>query len=153
MAELEASERTYGIGDLCRLYDVTARTVRYYESCGILRPERLGQRRVFHAGDLVRLRLALRGRRLGFTLAEAKEMLDLYDHDGGEVAQLERTLEYGRTRIRELEERRREAEEAIRELRAWQQILTQRLAKARGDGNGGKRQGAQMKGGPDDGRA
>lgn len=154
MGVLPGSHGTYGIGDLCRLYDVTARTVRYYESCGILRPERRGQRRVFHQGDLVRLRLALRGRRLGFTLAEVKEMLDLYDGGGGEVAQLERTLEYGRRRILELEERRREADEAIRELRAWQQLLTHRLAVARGatDG-GGKRRRTQDKGGPESGRA
>ena len=143
MAELEASERTYGIGDLCRLYDVTARTVRYYESCGILRPQRQGQQRIFDEGDRVRLRLALRGRRLGFSLAEVREMLDLYDQEGGEVAQLERTLAYGRQKIAELEERRREVEEALRELEAWQNLLTRRLEEARGSEIVGTRGGTK----------
>ena len=133
---------------------MTARTVRHYESCGILRPERHGQRRVFHEGDRVRLRLALRGRRLGFSLAEVKEMLDLYDQEGGEVAQLERTLDYGRRRIAELEERRREAQEAIEELEAWQHLLTRRLQEARRHAAGVQsgRNGA-AKGGSQDGRA
>jgi len=145
-----AEGRLYRIGDLCREFDVTARTVRYYESCGILRPERRGQQRIFHEGDRVRLRLALRGRRLGFTLAEVKEMLDLYGQEGGAVAQLERTLSYGRQKIAELEERRREVSEAIAELEAWQQLLTRRLQEARrpAAGDGGAR-----KGGARDGRA
>ncbi len=127
-----AGEHRYRIGDLCQEFDVTARTVRHYESCGILRPERRGQQRVFDEGDRVRLRLALRGRRLGFSLAEVREMLDLYDQEGGEVAQLERTLAYGRQRIADLEERRREVEEALAELAAWQHLLTRRLQEARG---------------------
>jgi len=139
-----AAPRVYRIGDLCQEFDVTARTVRYYESCGILEPERRGQVRLFRERDRVRLRLALRGRRLGFTLAEVKEMLDLYDRDGGEVAQLERTLAYGRRRIQELEEREREVREAIEELEAWQALLARRLQAARrgaGAGRGGRSDG------------
>lgn len=134
---------------------MTARTVRYYESCGILRPERRGQQRIFHEGDRVRLRLALRGRRLGFTLAEVREMLDLYDQDGGEVAQLERTLGYGRQRIAELKERQREVAEAIAELDAWQHLLTRRLEEAHRLAGGGTIAAADRsgKGGTKDGRA
>ena len=135
----------YRIGDLCQEFDVTPRTVRYYESCGILRPERRGQSRIFGEGDRVRLRLALRGRRLGFSLAEVREMLDLYDQDGGEVAQLERTLAYGRQKITELQQRRREVEEALEELEAWQHLLTRRLREAHGseagEAKGGRRHG------------
>ncbi len=150
MVVAASPQSSYTIGDLCGEFDVTARTLRHYESCGILRPERRGQRRVFHEGDRVRLRLALRGRRLGFSLAEVKEMLDLYDHEGGEVAQLERTLDYGRRRIAELEERRRETQEAIEELEAWQHLLRRRLHEARGSGRLG---GDVAKGDDADGRA
>jgi len=128
----------YGIGELFREFDVTGRTVRYYESCGILRPTREGQRRLFSEGDRVRLRLALRGRRLGFSLAEVKEMLDLYDREGGEVAQLERTLAYGRAKLEELEAKRKEVEEAIAELRAWQHLLGSRLRSAQRDADSGR---------------
>ncbi len=145
-----AEGRLYRIGDLCQEFDVTARTVRHYESCGILRPERRGQQRIFREGDRVRLRLALRGRRLGFTLAEVKEMLDLYDQEGGAVAQLERTLSYGRQKIQELEERRREVSEAISELEAWQQLLTRRLQEAR---RSAASPSGKRKGGARDGRA
>ena len=139
------SGQVYSISQLCQEFDVTPCTIRHYESCGILRPERRGQTRIFDEGDRVRLRLALRGRRLGFSLGEVREMLDLYDQEGGEVAQLERTLAYGRQKIAELEERRREAEEALKELETWQHLLTRRLQEARrakaGDGGakgGGK---------------
>ena len=140
-----ADGHRYRIGDLCKEFDVTPRTVRYYESCGILRPERRGQARIFDEGDRVRLRLALRGRRLGFSLGEVREMLDLYDQEGGEVAQLERTLAYGRQKIAELEERRREAEEALKELETWQHLLTRRLQEARGTqaGDGGAKGGGK----------
>ena len=133
-----SEQRVYGIGELCHEFDVTGRTVRYYESCGILRPTRDGQRRLFGEGDRVRLRLALRGRRLGFSLAEVKEMLDLYDREGGEVAQLERTLAYGRAKLEELETKRKEVEEAIAELRAWQHLLGSRLRSAQRDADSGR---------------
>ena len=144
-ASTAAEGNRYRIGDLCQEFDVTPRTVRHYESCGILRPERRGQARIFDEGDRVRLRLALRGRRLGFSLGEVREMLDLYDQEGGEVAQLERTLAYGRQKIAELQQRRREVEEALKELEAWQHLLTRRLQEARGTdtGNGGARGGGK----------
>lgn len=121
---LLATPREYSIGDLSREFDVTPRTIRHYESCGLLHPARDGQRRRFSERDRVRLRLVLRGRSLGFNLAEIAEMIDLYDVDPSEVIQLERTLEYGRQRIRELESKRAELSEAIEELQAWERRLT-----------------------------
>jgi len=79
---------TYTISDLAREYDITPRTIRFYEDQGLLTPTREGRQRVFSEGDNVRLRLILRGKRLGFSLAEAKEIIELYDLESGGERQL-----------------------------------------------------------------
>lgn len=79
----ERQKRTYTIGDLVEAFDVTPRTIRYYEEVGLLSPKRRGQRRIYSEGDRVRLRLILRGRRLGFSLEEIREILALYDPEEG----------------------------------------------------------------------
>lgn len=79
---------TFGIGDLAREFDVTTRTIRFYEDKGLIAPARHGQKRVYAARDRVRLKLIMRGKRLGFSLEEVREMIDLYDADKTEVAQL-----------------------------------------------------------------
>lgn len=107
---------------------MTPRTIRYYEECGLLQPERRGQQRVYLQRDRVRLRLILRGRRLGFGLSEIGEMVDLYGADPSERQQLERTLEYGRTKIAELRARRDELDATIQELLSSQERLTVVLA-------------------------
>ncbi|MHB0774165.1 MerR family transcriptional regulator [Halomonas sp. WWR20] len=88
------SRRTYSIGELARRFDVTARTIRFYEQEGLLAPERQGQTRIYHEKDRVRLKLTLRGKRLGFSLAEIREVIGLYDdeHDG-DARQLKRMLD------------------------------------------------------------
>ncbi len=79
---------SYGIAELAREFNVTTRTIRFYEDKGLLSPERQGQRRVYSPRDRVRLRLIMRGKRLGFSLSEIRQMIDLYDDDPSEVAQL-----------------------------------------------------------------
>ncbi len=79
---------TYGIAELAREFNVTTRTIRFYEDKKLLAPERQGQRRVYSPRDRVRLRLIMRGKRLGFSLDEIREMIDLYDDDPSEVSQL-----------------------------------------------------------------
>ena len=114
--------QTYSISQMHSEFAVTPRTLRYYEELGLLQPERRGQHRLYHERDRVRLRLVLRGRRLGFSLAQIREMIDLYDIDPSERRQLERTVEYGRRRIGELERKRAEIDTALAELRgreAW----------------------------------
>ncbi|NIW86644.1 MAG: MerR family transcriptional regulator, partial [Gammaproteobacteria bacterium] len=69
----------YSIGDLAREFDVTPRTIRFYEDQGLLSPARSGQNRVYTARDRTRLKLILRGKRLGFSLSEIRDILDLYD--------------------------------------------------------------------------
>jgi DNA-binding transcriptional MerR regulator len=76
------------IGVLAREFGVTTRTIRYYEDEELLSPERRGQNRVYGSRERVRLRLILRGKRLGFSIAEIREILDMYDSDPGEAGQL-----------------------------------------------------------------
>ena len=89
---------TYGIAELAREFDVTTRTIRFYEDKGLLSPGRQGQRRVYAPRDQVRLRLIMRGKRLGFSLDEIRELIDLYDVDPTEVTQLRHFLETIRER-------------------------------------------------------
>jgi len=84
---------TFSITDLAKEFVVTTRTIRFYEDKGLITPMREGQRRVYSARDRVRLRLIMRGKRLGFTLSEIQELIDLYDSDRSEVTQLQVFLE------------------------------------------------------------
>ena len=84
---------TYGIAELAREFDVTTRTIRFYEDKGLLAPLREGQRRVYAPRDRVRLRLIMRGKRLGFSLDEIRQLIDLYDVDSSEVMQLRHFLD------------------------------------------------------------
>lgn len=83
---------TYSISDVSQLLDVTPRTLRFYEEQGMVMPARRGQERVYSARDLVAMKLILRGKRIGFSLAECKELIDMYDPSGNR-RQLDRFLE------------------------------------------------------------
>ena len=91
--------RTYSIRQLCREFDATARALRFYEDKGLLTPARKGQTRVYDARDRARLKLILRGRRIGFTLQEIQEMLDLYDRKDHNVHQMAVALRRHRAQI------------------------------------------------------
>jgi DNA-binding transcriptional MerR regulator len=84
---------TYTISDLAREFDVTTRTIRFYEDEGLLSPERQGQARIYSPRDRVLLKLILRGKRLGFSLAECRELFDLYKPEEGNITQLQRMLD------------------------------------------------------------
>lgn len=84
---------TFSIGELSKEFDVTTRTIRFYESEGLLAPTRSGQKRIYSDQDRVNLKLILRGKRLGFSLAESKDLIDLYDPESGNTKQLETLLE------------------------------------------------------------
>ena len=92
MSESECESRTWSIGELASEFEVTSRALRLYEEEGLLKPQRIGMRRIYHEGNRVRLRLILRGKRLGWSLSEIKELFDLYDSSHGEEAQLELML-------------------------------------------------------------
>ncbi|MBS28652.1 MAG: MerR family transcriptional regulator [Alphaproteobacteria bacterium] len=102
-------EQTFSISDLAREFRVTPRTIRYYEAEGLITPGRDGQRRIYSGRDRVRLALVLRGKRLGFSLAEAKEIIDLYSAPQGEAFQL-------RTLVEKLDEKRALLEDKRRDL-------------------------------------
>jgi DNA-binding transcriptional MerR regulator len=107
---------TYGIGELAREFGVTARTIRFYEDLGMLKPLREGQKRVYRPRDRVRLKLILRGKRLGFSLAETREMVELYDAPEGEVGQLHLFRDKIAERRAELESKRRDIAAALEDL-------------------------------------
>ncbi len=107
---------TFGIADLAREFDITTRTIRFYEDKGLLAPGREGQRRVYAARDRVRLRLIMRGKRLGFSLDEVRELIDLYDADPSEVTQLRHFLEKIRQRKEVLARQQRDISETLDEM-------------------------------------
>lgn len=85
---LPGKETTYSISELAHEFDVTPRTIRYYEDEGLLTPTREGQTRIYSHRDKIRLKLTLRGKRLGFSLAEIRELFDMYDTDKSSKNQL-----------------------------------------------------------------
>ena len=87
-----ASTTTFTIGELAREFDLTTRAIRFYEDCGLLMPQRSGRNRVYTARDRTRLKLTLRGKRLGLTLAEVKDLVDMYESPRDTQAQLKKFL-------------------------------------------------------------
>jgi DNA-binding transcriptional MerR regulator len=92
------SERTFSIGELAKSMDITPRSIRFYEEQGLLNPTRNGQNRIYLKKDQVRLKLVLRGKRLGFSLAETKTLFDLYDSHQNSKVQLEAMLKMTATK-------------------------------------------------------
>ena len=105
------------ISDMCTAFDVTPRTLRFYEAKELLSPVRVGTRRLFTRRDRARLTLILRGKRFGFSLEDIRQLLDLYDRDGSQETQLTRTYDIARTRLAQMEQQRTELDEAIAELK------------------------------------
>ena len=105
------------IRELCDMFDVTPRTLRFYESKELLFPERRGTRRLFTRRDRARLKLILRGKRFGFSLEEIRQLLDLYNPDEANMPQIIKAHELGQDRLADLEQRRRELDEVIDELK------------------------------------
>ena len=108
--------RTYAIGELAKEFEVTSRTLRLYEEEGLLKPQRMGTRRIYSERNRVRLRLILRGKRLGWSLSEIKELFDLYDSSHGEEAQLELMLAKLEQRREMLETQKRDIDNALEDL-------------------------------------
>lgn len=119
------------IASLAKELLITPRTIRYYEEMGLLTPlhhEKMSQR-LYGPREKARLTLILRGKRLGFSLAEIKEMLDLYDIDRTEELQLERAVAYGEKRLQELDEKIQELTLLREELLEYHQQFTELLKK------------------------
>ncbi len=110
-------ERLMTIREMCDAFEVTPRTLRFYESKELLFPKREGQKRLFSKRDRARLKLILRGKRFGFSLEEIRQLLDLYDIGDQQHTQLSRTYDIARARLADMERQRAELDHAITELK------------------------------------
>lgn len=121
--EKESRDRTYSITELCKEFEVTPRTLRFYEQKGLLSPARRGWTRLFSYRDRARLKLILRGKKVGFSLEEIKELLDLYSLRDGQLTQLRVASTKMRERLEALEVQRVELDEAILDLHRTVEIV------------------------------
>ncbi len=119
------------ITDLSREFDVTTRAIRFYEDEGLLHPARRGRQRVYSHRDRVRLKLILRGKRLGFSLSEIAEIISLYHSEPGESAQLDYFIEKIRDRRTQLLQQKDDIEITLRELDAIEEQCQERLVNLR----------------------
>ena len=118
---------TMTIREMCDAFDVTPRTLRFYESKELLFPIRDGQKRLFTRRDRARLKLILRGKRFGFSLEEIRQLLELYHVGNQQETQLKRTLEVAQTRLEDLEQRRTELDAAISEMKSQMDLVRDML--------------------------
>ena len=110
------SDELMTIRQMCDAFDVTPRTLRFYEAKELISPQREGQKRWFPRRDRARLKLILRGKRFGFSLEDIRQLLDLYDLDDGQLTQVSRTYEIGHERLAAMTAQRDELNTAIAEL-------------------------------------
>ena len=118
---------TMTIRQMCDAFDVTARTLRFYEAKELLFPIREGQKRLFTRRDRARLKLILRGKRFGFSLEEIRQLLDLYDAGDQQYSQMKQTLSLARDRLNYMESQREELDQAIDDLREQMNWVRQML--------------------------
>lgn len=111
------TEDTMTIREMCDAYEVTPRTLRFYEAKELLFPIREGQKRLFTKRDRARLKLILRGKRFGFSLEQIRQLLDLYHADDQQQVQLQRTYEIAHERLADMESQRDELNQAIDDLK------------------------------------
>ena len=121
------SSQTYSISDLARELDITTRAIRFYEEQGLLSPERRGQERIYSPRDKVTLKLILRGKRIGFSLAECRELIELYDPSGGNTKQLNSMLAKISVRREQLEQQLLDIEQMKLELDTAEERCVQAL--------------------------
>ncbi|AHM05864.1 putative transcriptional regulator LiuR of leucine degradation pathway, MerR family [Roseibacterium elongatum DSM 19469] len=122
------TQETMTIREMCDAFDVTPRTLRFYESKELLFPIREGQKRLFTRRDRARLKLILRGKRFGFSLEEIRQLLDLYYVGDQQATQLSRTLDIAQDRLSDMERQRAELDDAIDELKSQMGLVNGMLA-------------------------
>ncbi len=131
--DLRRPERSFTIRQLCVEFSVTPRALRFYEDKGLLFPARDGMNRVYSTRDRARLQLILRGKRVGFSLSEIREILDLYDEKDGGAVQAARSLKKFRERIEALKQQREDIDGAIQNLEEGCVRLERQLTESRPD--------------------
>ena len=112
----DPAQEQFSISELSREFDVTTRAIRFYEDEGLLEPHRQGRQRVYSSRDRVRLKLILRGKRLGFSLSEIGDIIDMYDSEPGEVGQLQYFIEKISVRRKTLKQQRDDIDVTLKEL-------------------------------------
>ena len=126
--EKERTERVeFSIGELAQEFDVTPRAIRFYEDQGLLAPRRDGQRRIYTARDRTRLKLTLRGKRLGLSLSEIRELIDMYEPGRDARPQLERFLSVLESHKASLLQQRADIEAQLAELDAFEKRVRKQL--------------------------
>jgi DNA-binding transcriptional MerR regulator len=121
----------FAIADLAREFGISTRAIRFYETKGLLTPERVGSTRVFRRRDRARLILILRGKRLGFSLRDISEYLSLYEADRTQRAQVNLLVEMVDRRVVMLEQQLADLQTTIGELREIRKLASERLAQAK----------------------
>lgn len=119
---------TFTIGELAREFDLTTRAIRFYEDCGLITPQRSGRNRVYTLRDRTRLKLTLRGKRLGLTLAEVKELVDMYESPRDTQPQLKKFLVVLATHREQLEQQMADLHATLDEVRAQEKEARRLLA-------------------------
>ena len=112
----DPAQEQFSISELSQEFDVTTRAIRFYEDEGLLEPQRQGRQRVYSSRDRVRLKLILRGKRLGFSLSEIGDIIDMYDSEPGEVGQLQYFIEKISVRRETLKQQRDDIDVTLKEL-------------------------------------
>jgi DNA-binding transcriptional MerR regulator len=133
----------FTIGDLSREFGVTLRTLRFYEDRDLLRPRRQGQNRIYSRRDRARLKLVLMGKKVGFSLGEIRDMLDLYDLKDGQVTQLRVALDRFANQIAVLRQQKQDVEQAIEELTRTMEIVSGMLRDREGQDSATAREAAE----------
>ncbi len=127
---------SFTIGDLSREFGVTLRTLRFYEDRDLLHPRRNGQSRIYGRRDRARLKLILMGKKVGFSLVEIRDMLDLYDLKDGQVTQLRVALDRFGKQVAVLRQQKQDVEQAIEELSRTMQVVAGMLREREGRESG-----------------
>ena len=127
---METERAEFSISDLAREFDITPRAIRFYEDQGLLAPRRDGQRRIYTPRDRTRLKLTLRGKRLGLTLSEIRELIDMYEPGRDERPQLERFLAVLEDHKASLLQQRDDIEAQLSELQTFEKKVRKQLKKS-----------------------
>ena len=128
--EKRAQRVEFSISELAREFDVTPRAIRFYEAEGLLAPRRDGQRRIYTARDRTRLKLTLRGKRLGLALSEIRELIDMYEPGRDERPQLERFLAVLEAHKKSLAQQRADLEAQLAEIQTFEKRVRKQLRRA-----------------------
>jgi DNA-binding transcriptional MerR regulator len=124
---METERAEFSISELAREFEITPRAIRFYEDQGLLAPRREGQRRIYTPRDRTRLKLTLRGKRLGLTLSEIRELIDMYEPGRDERPQLERFLAVLGAHKASLLQQRADIEAQLEEIQGFEKKIRKRL--------------------------